>query len=64
MIVDFDYEDFTGCKFTEPQNSRVCLGALIVVGILIWEDGQFTGEIKLHGEVSPEKDLKTARNFV
>lgn len=64
MIVDFDYEDFTGCKFHEPENSRVGIGALIVVGILIWEDGQFTGEIILDGEVFPEKGLKTARTFV
>jgi len=64
MIVDFDYEDFTGCEFPEPENSCVCLGALIAVEILIWEDGQFTEEFKLDGEFSPEKGLKMARTFV
>ena len=31
MIVDFDYEGLQGCEFPEPENSRVGLGALIVV---------------------------------
>ncbi len=64
MIVDFNDRGFQGSEFPEPENSRVGIGALIVVGILIWEDGQFTGEIILDGEFLPEKDLKTARTFV
>lgn len=31
MIVDFDYEGLQGCEFPEPENSRVGIGALIVV---------------------------------
>jgi hypothetical protein len=31
MIVDFDYEGFRGSEFPEPENSRVGIGALIVM---------------------------------
>jgi hypothetical protein len=31
MNVDFDYEGLQGCEFPEPENSRVGIGALIVV---------------------------------
>lgn len=31
MIVDFNDEGFRGSEFPEPENSHVCIGALIVV---------------------------------
>ena len=31
MIVDFDYEGLQGCECPDPENSRVGIGALIVV---------------------------------